>query len=84
MNTIMAAIKDGTEVRKYVRIQVIGKEGVGKTSLIRRLLNQDIGGVTSTDGIDINRKCHIKESDDTWIFDNGELHFYSCLLFITK
>lgn len=76
------AIQSGKEVRKYVRIQVIGKDGVGKTSLVRRLLNQDIEDVKSTDGIEINRICHIKESDGTWIFDNGELHnFYSICKF---
>ncbi|XP_052072270.1 uncharacterized protein LOC127710457 isoform X2 [Mytilus californianus] len=68
----MKAIQSGNEVRKYVRIQVIGKEGVGKTSLVRRLLNQDLKGVESTDGIDINRICHIKENDGTWMFDNDE------------
>lgn len=69
----METIQAEKEIRKYVRIQVIGKNGVGKTSLIRRLLNQNIEGVKSTDGIDINRTCHIKESDGTWMFDNGEL-----------
>ncbi|VDI39896.1 Hypothetical predicted protein [Mytilus galloprovincialis] len=68
----MDAIQSRYEVRKYVRIQVIGKDGVGKTSLVRRLLNQDCKDVTSTDGIDISRKCHIKESDGTWMFANGE------------
>ncbi|CAG2217898.1 unnamed protein product [Mytilus edulis] len=68
----MERIQFGHEVRKYVRIQVIGKDGVGKTSLVRRLLNQDLEGVTSTDGIDISRKFHIKEDDGTWIFDNDQ------------
>lgn len=72
----MDTIQSRYEVRKYVRIQVIGKDGVGKTSLVRRLLKQDLKDVTSTDGIDISRKCHIKESDGTWIFDNGELHYF--------
>ncbi|XP_063409151.1 uncharacterized protein LOC134692621 [Mytilus trossulus] len=39
-----AAMKDGKELRRYVRIQVIGKEGVGKSSLVRRLVGESIRG----------------------------------------
>ncbi|XP_071121648.1 probable serine/threonine-protein kinase roco6 [Mytilus edulis] len=65
----MHAIKFGTEVRQYVRIQVVGKDRVGKTSLVRRLLFLEKGeyGGKSTDGIDISRKCQIRNSDGDWI-----------------
>ncbi|CAC5414038.1 unnamed protein product [Mytilus coruscus] len=65
----MDAIKSGEEVRQYVRIQVIGKDRVGKTSLVHRLLFLDEGKYDgkSTDGININRKCQIRTSDGEWI-----------------
>ncbi|CAC5355479.1 unnamed protein product [Mytilus coruscus] len=66
-NIYMEAIKSGTEVRKFVRIQVIGKDRVGKTSLVRRLLGYDKHDGTSTDGIEIDRNCQIRTSDGVWI-----------------
>ncbi|XP_071177906.1 uncharacterized protein [Mytilus edulis] len=72
ISSLKETILFGEEIRKYVRIHVIGKNGVGKTCLVRRLLNQTIKDVESTDGIDINRICHIKESDLTWSIYNGE------------
>ncbi|VDI57301.1 Hypothetical predicted protein [Mytilus galloprovincialis] len=61
------ALQSGKEVRRYVRIQVIGKDGVGKTSLVRRLLRKPIEDGTSTDGIEIDRTCQIRTSDGEWI-----------------
>ncbi|CAC5404128.1 unnamed protein product [Mytilus coruscus] len=73
-NTYMKAIQSGTEVRKYVRIQVIGKDRVGKTSLVHRLLGYKTHDGKSTDGIAINRKCQIRTSDGggEWIVGEGE------------
>lgn len=73
-HTYMHAIKSGTEVRQYVRIQVVGKDCVGKTSLVRRLLFLEKGeyGGKSTDGIDISRKCQIRNSDGAWIVGEGD------------
>ncbi|CAG2184693.1 unnamed protein product [Mytilus edulis] len=65
--TYMDAVQSGTEVRKYVRIQVIGKDRVGKTSLVHRLLGYKKHDGKSTDGIAIDRKCLIRESDGEWI-----------------
>ncbi|XP_063409167.1 uncharacterized protein LOC134692638 [Mytilus trossulus] len=46
---------------------IVGKESVGKTCLMRRLLKDDISEVTSTDGVDIVvRRCKINISDGTW------------------
>lgn len=67
----MEAIQHGKEVREYVRIQVIGKDRVGKTSLVRRLLGKGIYDGTSTDGIDIDKTCLIRKSDGEWIVDEG-------------
>lgn len=69
------AFQAGKEVRRYVRIQVIGKDGVGKTSLVRRLLGKTIDDVTSTDGIEIDRTCQIRTSDGEWIISGGKFIF---------
>lgn len=77
----MEAMNCGKEIRKYVRIHVIGKSRSGKTCLIRRLLGQGIDDVESrqgiddvesTDGIDIVKSCQIKTSDGEWTYGNGE------------
>ncbi|CAG2192063.1 unnamed protein product [Mytilus edulis] len=66
-NVLMEAISFGEEVRRFVRIHVIGKEGVGKSCLVRRLLGQKTDDIKSTDGIDILRKCQIRTVDGKWI-----------------
>ncbi|XP_052073395.1 probable serine/threonine-protein kinase roco11 isoform X2 [Mytilus californianus] len=63
----MEAIKSGKDVRRYVRINVIGENGAGKSSLIRRLLGQDIDDVKRTDGIDKINNIQIRTSDGEWI-----------------
>ncbi|CAC5425689.1 unnamed protein product [Mytilus coruscus] len=70
-NEHLAAIKDGTEIRRYVRIQVIGKDGVGKSSLVRRLVGDDDTKLKSTDGIDIVKKCQIRTTDGKWVIGEG-------------
>lgn len=67
----MDKIKSGIEARQYIRIQVIGKEGVGKSSLVRRLLGKTIDGIKSTDGIDICKNIQISKVDGTWKVDDG-------------
>ncbi|XP_053387326.1 uncharacterized protein LOC123542028 [Mercenaria mercenaria] len=57
------ALLEGQERDLFVRINVVGYFAQGKTSLIRRLLNQPIDGVASTDGIDVHiKKCKIKDA----------------------
>ncbi|VDI52546.1 Hypothetical predicted protein [Mytilus galloprovincialis] len=47
---------------------IVGKESVGKTCLMRRLLKEDISDVSSTDGVDIVvRRCKINIEDGKWI-----------------
>ncbi|CAG2218160.1 unnamed protein product [Mytilus edulis] len=56
-----------SEKRYFVRTMIVGKETVGKTCLLRRLLKEDISDVTSTDGVDIVvRRCKINIDDGTW------------------
>lgn len=70
----MNAKQSGTEIRNYVRIVVIGKQRVGKTSLVRRLLFLENGKYdgTSTDGIEIYRKCQIRKTDGKWFVGAGK------------
>ena len=75
-------IKSGTERRCYIRLMIVGENGVGKTCLMRRLLGQGIDHVTSTDGIDVvTRKCKIKVSDGTWEVNDG-IYQVQCTYFI--
>ncbi|CAG2245377.1 unnamed protein product [Mytilus edulis] len=46
---------------------IVGKESVGKTSLLRRLLKDNTAGVSSTDGVDIVvNRCKINIEDGKW------------------
>lgn len=75
--TYQAAIQDGEEERQHVRIQVIGKNGVGKSSLVRTLLGKSFKeNLESTDGIDIVRECQIKKNDGQWIIGEGEKFYF--------
>ncbi|CAC5423659.1 unnamed protein product [Mytilus coruscus] len=68
----LKAAKNGTAVRYNIRIILVGKEGVGKTSLLRRLMSEEIEGVKSTDGINIEVKnCKIDLHTKEWIFTKG-------------
>lgn len=61
-----------TEKRYFVRIMIVGKETVGKTCLLRRLLKESIEDVSSTDGIDIVvRRCKINIEDGKWTIGKG-------------
>ena len=57
------ALRTGKEKDKHIRINIIGFYGQGKTSLTKRLLQQPLQHVESTDGIDVHiRKCKLKGS----------------------
>ncbi|XP_063405793.1 probable serine/threonine-protein kinase roco6 [Mytilus trossulus] len=52
----------------FARLVFIGKNGVGKTSLMRRLLwhkKEDVTSTKSTDGIEVE-KCNINIDDGKW------------------
>lgn len=75
-NTYMEALRSGTEVKKYVRIQVIGQDRVGKTSLVRRLLKCEHDG-KSTDGIEIHRRYQMRTKGEGELFDcKGKVIFF--------
>lgn len=61
-----------TEKRYFLRIMIVGKEAVGKTCLLKRLLKESIFGVKSTDGVEIIvRHCKINIQDGKWIIGKG-------------
>lgn len=69
-NKLMQSSK--TEKRYFIRTMIVGKEQVGKTSLLRRLLKESIAHVTSTDGIDIVvGRCKVNIEDGKWTIDKG-------------
>lgn len=66
------AAKSGTTKRCNVRVMIVGEKSAGKTCLLRRLMNEGIDDVKSTDGINIERrKCQIDLWTEKW-------HFCSC------
>ena len=81
-NLYLKIIKSGTEKRYYIRLMIVGENGVGKTCLMRRLLGEGIDDVTSTDGIDVvTRKCKIGLSDGKWKLNKG-IYQVQCTYFI--
>ncbi|VDI29325.1 Hypothetical predicted protein [Mytilus galloprovincialis] len=61
-------LESGSEKKRDIRLVVVGKQGAGKTSLIRRLFGEDdIKDVTSTNGIKIHKiKCKAMSDDGKW------------------
>lgn len=61
--------------RRHFRLVVVGPKGSGKTSLVRRILQQPLdkpSKVKSTNGIDIHiMKCKIRTNSGQWIFMKG-------------
>lgn len=65
-------IETESEEIYYIRIIVLGQEGVGKTTLVRRLLKENTEHVQSTNGIEINvDKCGVSLRNGEWKFQNG-------------
>lgn len=67
INIYLNALKTGSKRRRDINLVVVGKKGVGKTSLVRRLFGEQIKDVKSTNGIEIHRqRCRINLSDWEW------------------
>ncbi|CAG2212157.1 unnamed protein product [Mytilus edulis] len=65
----LKAANSGTTKRYNIRVMIVGKQSAGKTCLLRRLMNEEIDDVISTDGINIERrKCHIDIKTGVWHF----------------
>ncbi|KAL3888353.1 hypothetical protein ACJMK2_000723, partial [Sinanodonta woodiana] len=64
------ALKDGKETVHNIRIMVVGHMGVGKTTLVKRLLGEEvnISERHSTEGIDVHVNCcDVSLSTHEWI-----------------
>lgn len=56
------ALEEGYEKDRQIRINIVGYYNEGKTSLTRRLLNESVEEVLSTDLIEVHvRRCKLKE-----------------------
>ncbi|XP_063410536.1 uncharacterized protein LOC134693628 [Mytilus trossulus] len=67
--------KEGTMKRRHIRMMIVGKYSAGKTCLMRRLLNEEIDDVKSTDGINVEvRRCKVRISDGQWIFSEEKCY----------
>ncbi|XP_071149142.1 uncharacterized protein [Mytilus edulis] len=74
----LKATKSGTIRRYYIRVMIIGESSAGKTSLLRRLMNEPIDDVISTDGLNIERrKCQVDVKTGEWHFPTIENDSYS-------
>ncbi|CAG2250963.1 unnamed protein product [Mytilus edulis] len=69
----LKAANTGTTTRYNIRVMIVGKQSAGKTCLLRRLMNEEIDDVISTDGINIERrKCHIDIKTGEWYFSSSD------------
>ena len=69
---IQQTIESKFEKSSCIRVIIIGKEGVGKTSLLRRLLKENIDDVQSTDGVEIvTNRCKISINGE-WKIEKGK------------
>ena len=62
-------LQHGVEENYHVRVMVVGKEGVGKSTLTRRLIQLpvDISRYDSTDGIDVHiHTCEVDLDSGVW------------------
>ncbi|KAL3887882.1 hypothetical protein ACJMK2_000271, partial [Sinanodonta woodiana] len=69
------ALKDGKEKVYSIRVMVIGHQGVGKTTLIKRLLGKDVNILErqSTEGIDVHLHCcDVSLSSHEWTLRTKE------------
>lgn len=75
INLYLEAMDDEKEKIHNIRLIVVGNEGVGKTTLCRRLMGQSIQGVKSTNGIDIKQRIVVNlNTGERSFVENGMLY----------
>ncbi len=76
------ALSEGETSVHSIRVMVVGHYGVGKTTLTKRLLEEDVDldARDSTDGIDVHvRRCRVSLADQKWtVLKKGELQNTVC------
>ncbi|KAJ8305698.1 hypothetical protein KUTeg_016243, partial [Tegillarca granosa] len=74
INLYLEAMDDEKEKIHNIRLIVVGNEGVGKTTLCRRLMGQSIQGVKSTNGIDIKQRIvvNLHTGERTFVENENE------------
>ena len=61
------AMMKGEYVNNLIRCMFVGHWGVGKTTLVKGILEQDQTGITSTDGIEVYiKRCFFDKEKGTW------------------
>ncbi|XP_045175217.2 uncharacterized protein LOC123536268 [Mercenaria mercenaria] len=63
------ALSEGSEAAHNIRVMVVGHFGVGKTTLTKRMFEENVylGKQESTEGIDVHvRKCKVSLEDGRW------------------
>lgn len=72
INLFKSLVETKSEEMYYIRLVVLVQEGVSKTTLVKRLLQESISEVESTNGIEINvDKCGISLHNGEWKFHRG-------------
>ena len=75
------ALGKGEFVNNLIRTMVVGHFGVGKTTLVKGLLQQDTRDTQSTDGIEIHiRKCFFDKETGKWHIQ-GILYYVDSILY---
>ena len=81
MRSFYYAVEKGHYVNNLIRCMFVGHWGVGKTTLVKLLLEEDQSGITSTDGIEIHvRRCYYDKQNRWWHIQGTAYHIFSCQL----
>ena len=70
--TFHQILRNGVEENYHIRVMLVGNEGVGKSTLLRRLLRKPVKIKTynSTNGIDVHiHSCNVDIETGEWCFD---------------
>ena len=67
MRLYYCAMTKGEYVNNLIRCMIVGHWGVGKTTLVKGLLEQCQSGITSTDGIEVHiKRCFYDKEEKKW------------------
>lgn len=55
LSLYLSILRDGSVSDRSVRVHVVGNFAQGKTSLVKRLVRENVKGIQSTDGIEVSR-----------------------------